>query len=406
LEPAGHGRWFLVANLPPVDVAGKRTYPRLTKTIMARLKREADAALADWLDELGQHDCADPDRVTVGEVLRRWLAEDAQRTVRPKTYERYAQLVDAHIAPALGDRRAAELTAADLSAFYADKQASGRLDGRKAGLSAQTCLHMHRVLHRAFQWAVDCDLMDRNPAARVRKPPSPARPRRVTWSDEQISEAIEVSRGTMVHIPAVLAGWAGMRRGEICGLTWDDVLWDAGAVVVRTSVEQTREGLHDLPTKTRAGDRVVLLPEQAIAELREHATMHDELRAAYGAWWNSLNRVVCRPDGSPMPPNAISNRWSEWVRRKKLEPAIRFHDLRHSHATTLYHAGARTRSVSDRLGHSTPAITRDLYIHGTDESDLALVRALEERIKVAQLSQMIRRTASEPVVPESGNTCK
>lgn len=405
LEPAGHDRWFLVANLPPVERDGKRTYPRLTKTVTAHLKRDANAALATWLDELGQHACTDPDRVTVGEVLRRWLAEDAQRTVRPKTYERYEQLVDYHIKPVLGHRLAVEITPADLSAFYADKQANGRLDGA-GGLSAQTCLHMHRVLHRAFQWAVDGDLMDKNPAARVRKPPSPARPRRVTWSDEQIAEAIEASRGTMVHVPAVLAGWAGMRRGEICGLNWDDVLWDAGAVVVRTSVEQTKAGLHDLPTKTRAGDRIVLLPEQAVAELREQATMQDELRAAHGASWNALKRVVCKADGRPMPPNTLSDRWTEWLKRRRLEPKIRFHDLRHSHATTLYHAGARTRSVSDRLGHSTPAITRDLYVHATDESDLALVRALEERIKVAQLSQMIRRTSSDPLVPESEKTCK
>jgi len=326
--------------------------------------------------------------------------------VRPKTYERYKQLVDDHIKPALGDRRAAEITPADLSAFYADKQASGRLDKRDGGLSAQTCLHMHRVLHRAFQWAVYGDLMDRNPAARVRKPPSPRRPKRETWNDTQIAEAIDLSRGTMVHIPAVLAGWGGLRRGEICGLTWDDVLWDANTVVVSTSVEQTKDGLHDLPTKTRSGDRVVILPRQAIDELREQATKHDEMRLAHGPRWNARDRIVCRSDGSPMPPNAVSNRWSEWVARKKLEPQIRFHDLRHSHATALYHAGARTRTVTDRLGHSTPAITQDLYLHSTEATDLVAVTALEERIEVAQLSQMIRRSPSEPVTAQSGNTCK
>lgn len=405
-EDLGRGAWRLVANLPPVSVEGKRRYPRTTKVVSAKGIRAADKALADWLAELEAHDCTDPDRLTVGEVLRRWLAEDAKRTVRPKTYERYEQLVDKHLKPSLGPMHAAELTPADLSAFYAAKQEGGRLDGRDGGLSAQTCLHMHRVLHRAFQWAVYGDLMARNPAARVRKPPSPSGPRRRTWTDEQIAHAIELARPTMLFVPTVLAGWGGLRRGEICGLVWDDVLWDANAVVVRTSVEQTKDGLHDLPTKTRAGERVVGLPSQAIDILRDHCTRQDEMKLAKGRRWNALGRVICRADGSPMPPNALSNRWSEWVVRKKLEPRISFHDLRHSHATILYHAGVRTTTVSERLGHSTPAITRAIYLHGTEATDLAAVTILEERIKVAQISHSLSTLTFDPSEQVEENSCK
>ena len=339
-EDLGRGTWRLVANLPPVVVNGKRRYPRTTKVVKAKGIRAADKALADWLAELEAHDCTDPDRLTVGEVLRRWLAEDAKRTVRPKTYERYAQLVDKHLKPWFGAMRAAELTPADLSAFYADKQEGGRLDGRDGGLSAQTCLHMHRVLHRAFQWAVYGDLMARNPAARVRKPPSPSGPRRRTWTDEQIADAIELARPTMLYVPTVLAGWGGLRRGEICGLVWDDVLWDANAVVVRTSVEQTKDGLHDLPTKTRAGERVVVLPSQAIDVLREHCTRQDEMQ--HGA----------RPALECSRPRDLPRRRVADAPERALEPLVRVGRAQEARAA---HLASTTCATATRPSSTTPA---------------------------------------------------
>lgn len=399
LEVVKGKRYKLIANLrPQVDADGQRRYPRTTATVYASGRRDADAKLRDWLLELEQHDCTDPSRLTVGEVLRRWLERDAKPHTRPKTYERYAEHVD-KLTLRLDDVIVVEFTPSTWSDFYVWAKTEGRKD-ECGGLSEQTCQHLFRALHRAFSWAFEERLMGENPLARIpkRSRPSPVRQRKATWDDGQILRAIDLAYAdgnpVMVYVPAALAGWGGLRRSEICGLEWPDVLWELQSIVVERSIEQTKGGvLHECDPKSITSRRPILVPSDVIDVLREHRVRQDAMRLAHGPAWNARDRVVCRGDGAPMKPDAISNRWSEWAKRKKLEPYISFHYLRHSYATGLYHAGARTKTVQERLGHSTPAITEELYIHGTDAVDQALLEIQERRIagaRAARISHPIR----------------
>lgn len=101
--------------------------------------------------------------MTVSEFLDRWLADYAKPKVSLKTYERYQEMIDGHVRPAFGARLLPKLAPLHIQSFYSHALDSGRKDGR-GGLSAQSVVHFHRVLHKALAQAVKWQLLARNPA--------------------------------------------------------------------------------------------------------------------------------------------------------------------------------------------------------------------------------------------------
>jgi integrase len=390
LEPAGRDRWFLVANLPAVERDGKRTYPRLTRTVTAKRKKDAATILSDWLDEIAAHASTDPNRLTVAEMCRRWLAAI---DVRPKTRQFYADNVRLHIEPTLGRMRAAEVRPSHLEALYAAK--------RDAGLAETSQRHVHATVRAAYSWAVREDLQDRNPAERIKSPPRQARREVKVWTQDDVVRAIAEADGLQVLVPLMLGAWAGLRAGEMCGLRWDAVDLEHGIIKVVRALEQTRDGLFEVPPKSAAGVRWIPLPARATGILRDEKRAQDAHRLEVGAWWNPDGNVLVRGSGQPMKPNDLSSSWRRFCKRHGL-PVVRLHDLRHSYATELFEQGGERmlKIVQERLGHAHPSTTASIYLHvtpradraTTDELNESIERSLERRAaKIAENSQTIRR---------------
>jgi integrase len=159
--------------------------------------------------------------------------------------------------------------------------------------------------------------------------------------------------------PAIwLAAMTGKRRGEVLGLRWSDIDFDASTLSIRRSVSCTGYQVHTTPTKTRTSRRAIDLDPRTVAVLRDwrHHQL-DELRsvAADGT-------VFTRPDGQPVHPHALSQTVDR-LQRAAGVPTIRLHDLRHTHATLMLKHGVPLKVVSERLGHSTPAFTMAVYQH-------------------------------------------
>ena len=132
-------------------------------------KKEAQAKLARLVNEINTGDYVEPSKLPFREYLERWLRDYAQQSVAPKTLERYRQIVDKNIKPALGGYPLSKLKPLHIQSFYTEAITKGRKDG-KGGLSAQTVLHFHRLLHRALGQAVKWQLLARNPADAVEAP--------------------------------------------------------------------------------------------------------------------------------------------------------------------------------------------------------------------------------------------
>ncbi len=378
LRDLGGDRWELIANLRrrPGEARGRRA----TKRIEAKGIKRARTALTDWLKELSQHDCTDPDRITLGEVLRRWLEQEAAHNARPKTLERYRELVERHILPELGAWLVAELKPVDLSAFYQRKQQSGRLDG-KGGLSPQTAHHLHAVIRAGLTWAEDEDLVDANAARRVKHPPRAEHRGRAVWTSSQIAVAIDEASHCQVRVPAALAGWCGLRRGEVCALRWIDVDLPKRIISVRQSVEQVGRDLYWGPPKSAKSRRFVPIPARVIAMLEEQKRAQDEMCLAFGGKWNERGLVCCRPDGKPTMPANLTTAWRGFVRQHGLMPVLEFHGLRRSYLSGLHDRGAPDRLVTDWAGHENVATTHEHYTVTFAEAEKQALRRLEEAIE-------------------------
>src|SRR5262249_43575926 len=132
-------------------------------------RRDAERERTRLVESINSGSYIEPSKLTVGSFLQHWLENYARPSVAAKTCERYAQLVAGHLIPNLGHIPLAKLQPLHIQGFYATKLATGRKDGT-GGLSAQTVVHLHRVLRAALGQAVRWQLLSRNPADAVEPP--------------------------------------------------------------------------------------------------------------------------------------------------------------------------------------------------------------------------------------------
>jgi integrase len=170
----------------------------------------------------------------------------------------------------------------------------------------------------------------------------------------------------------------GLRRSELVGLQWADIDLDAALLRVRRRIVAVDGELDTGDPKTERSRRTLDLDPATVAALRAHRTRQLEVRMLVGPGWHERDLVFCAPEGNPWKPDTISQAFDRAVKRHQLT-RIRFHDLRHTHATHLLAAGVNPKIVSDRLGHASVAFTLDTYGHvlpGQPAAAVAAVAAL------------------------------
>ncbi|BAQ15606.1 tyrosine-type recombinase/integrase [Methyloceanibacter caenitepidi] len=383
IRKRGGSSWAIVLDLGR-DAAGKR---RQKWHSIKGTRRDAQRELARLLNELNIGAYVEPARMTVSEFFDRWLADYAKPKVSAKTFERYREMIDGHIRPALGTYMLPKLAPLHIQSFYSHALARGRKDG-KGGLSAQSVVHFHRVLHKALAQAVKWQLLARNPVDAV-EPPRAERKEMRALDEEETAKLLGLLDGNRLYAPVFLAVTTGLRRGEILGLRWSDMDLEAGTLTVVQSLEQTKDGLKFKAPKTHRSRRSIALPAMTVEVLRAHRAAQAEERLALGPAYEENGLVCPRPGGGSWAPDAFSTAFAAFVRRSGMKP-FRFHDLRHSHATHLLRAGVHPKVVSERLGHSSVGITLDTYSHvlpGMQQEavklvDFALATAIAQHGKV------------------------
>jgi integrase len=194
----------------------------------------------------------------------------------------------------------------------------------------------------------------------------------IPLSTDQSARLLAAIKHTRIYWPVLLALSTGMRRGEIFALRWKNVELEHGTLRVMESVEQTKDGIRFKAPKTER-TRVVTLPAFAINELHRLKCEQAEQLLGLGIRQSGDTLVCARADGLPLQPQSLTHHFARLISRIPDLPRVRFHDLRHSHATQLLHAGVHPKVTQERLGHSTITITLDLYSHVTEtmQSDAA-----------------------------------
>lgn len=320
-------------------------------------------------------DAATPS-TTVTNQLESWLA--GKRSLKASVRRSYRQHLDAYWIPLIGevglDRLRPEHIASVLDRieeWNAEIQAASEEDRapslpgdvrrrpKVVGVATQ-----HRILatlRAALNTAVRQRLIDWNPCLAVELPPERRDPARV-WSPDQVTAFFRAAEDHRMGLLFRVVLLRGLRRGEVCGLRWEDLDLDARRARIAQEVLQLGGRIVVDTPKTRAGERFVSLDADTVDLLKAHRTAQKRERLAWGEAYRDHGLVFCREDGSPMPPDRVTQHFKRIARDAGL-PVIRLHEARHTAASLALEAGLDTKLVSDQLGHSTTRITSDLYQH-------------------------------------------
>jgi len=320
-------------------------------------RSEADA-LAERLER--EHAGAPPKiggAITLGQFLRETWLPQKRRQVRATTAYRYAWFVDRYIIPAIGDVPLRRLRVDHLDSLCVRLAATGGRHG--AGVAPKTVLEVHMIIRAALDDAHERELVDRNVACAAHVRLSRAsRSTAQAWNAPELAAFLAAARAQRLYPALHLTAHTGMRRGEVVGLKWSDL----DCITKRLSIQRTLQCVGGRPVefgvKTRTSRRSIDLDAGTIGELqRWRQRLQNEELPAGGSDW-----MFCHSAGRFLNPESLSQLFDRVVRRTPV-PRIRFHDVRHTHASLLIAAGTPVKVVSERLGHAHPGFTMNTYQH-------------------------------------------
>ncbi len=190
---------------------------------------------------------------------------------------------------------------------------------------------------------------------------------------------LEAATSTRIYYPLLVAVATGLRRGELLGLRWADVDVATGTLKIRQSLQRAGgELVFKAPKSSK--ERVVKVPATLCEALRKHHAEQAAAKLERGPKYLDEDLVFPATDGSRWNPNAFTGQWDRFKRKHKFE--CRWHDLRHTQATWLLTLGVHPKVVQERLGHSTIAITMDLYSHVTPHLQDEAAGKLDETLQM------------------------
>ena len=318
-----------------------------------KTRKEVQEQLKVALHEQQQGTLVTAPQQTVGQFLTQWL-EGYKPIVRIRTYERYEEIVRLHLVPVLGHIQLQKLAPQHVRALYAQKL--------KEGLSPTSVNTIHAMLHKALDDAIRWNLLVRNVCDAV-SPPRRERYEICPLTLEQAQQFLTAARGHSLEALFVLALSTGMRRGELLGLKWQDINFQARMLQVRRIFTRALGNRYiEAEPKTEKSRRSIILPPLAIEILTQHRVRQLEAKLNAGEFWQDQDLVFCTSIGTPLNPSKVVDRFKTLLKRAKL-PTMRFHDLRHSAATILLSMGIHPKVVQELLGHNQISMTMDIYSH-------------------------------------------
>jgi len=324
-----------------------------------RTKGDAQAFLTATLGGIASGTYLEPidRRITVAAYLvDHWLPTLDRR---PGTLEGYRIAVQSWIVPLIGSERLLGLTPRHVEGMVSTLRERGGKRGQP--LSPRSVQVAYTVLRAALESAVRRGYCQRNVAALVERPRSQSRSM-TCWDAQQSAAFLRAAEGDRLYACWVIFLARGLRRGEVAGLKWANVDLDGGVLrIVATRISIGGRAVTSDP-KTAAGRRSVPLDRGLVAVLRAHRRAQLEERLSWGEGWQDSGFAFTAESGAPVHPEHLSNRWESLVRRAGL-PRLHLHEARHTAATLMLSDGTPVKVASELLGHSSPSITTNVYVH-------------------------------------------
>ena len=332
--------------------------------VLAPTQKALLAKLHQNIETFRDVELTENSRMTLAQWLDRWMEDYAADTLRPNTLRSYEQYIRCYIKPYLGDKVVSRVTAQDIQKLYTKLKKEGRIHEHPEHgheLSDTMVRRVHAMLHRCLRDAEAAHVIPRNPATGAVLPKASAKPRQIL-AREQMQTFLAAVDGNEVWRDFFYTELTtGLRRGEICGLMWQDFDERAGTLKIVRSVNAPKAGMLEIgETKTDRGRRTIRLPPSTVQRLKERK------KHAVSQW---IFPEPLAPE-KPVRPSAAYY-WMKRILREAGLPQIRFHDLRHTFATHALASGVDAKTLSGILGHTNASFTLDTYTHVTPDMQKA-----------------------------------
>jgi integrase len=345
-------------------------------------KREAESAVNEAVLNAERGIDLAPSRVTVGELLDRYLADRESLGRGAKTMDEYRRFNALYIEPRLGSFAVAKLRPGHVSEWIATLLKEGGLvlkDAEKGRvLSPKTVRHAFALLSGALSWGTRVQLVARNVCELVSAPsvrPSEAK----ALSSDEITRLLFVSRRSRWGGFVTLALTLGARRGELCGLNWEHVDLEVGRLTIRQSICQIKGSVTVKGTKS-GRSRVLPLSRMAIEALNAQKALQAEDRMRVGGLYRDEGALFTDELGHRLTPRAATNAFARLAVKAGIS-TTRLHDTRHTAATAMLSNGVDPTTAAAILGHSSPTVTLQIYSHLVPGAQRGALDRLGEHIE-------------------------
>lgn len=305
-----------------------------------------------------------------GELLGAWMENKQAFVLKRRTYLRYEEIIRTQIVPCLGKFDTGELTAPILQSFQRQKLTDGNILTGKP-LASNTVKNMMSIVRNAIDYGRElgvpvCDTKQVLPLKFEEKPITAFR------KDEQkrIEKTVLESKKPN-HFGVVLCLYTGLRLGELLALTWDDIDLHTGVLTVnKTSCVLKDDGAYKIHVdrpKTESSVRVIPIPKPILAELK---AMRKKSRAEY---------VISTCHGGRVSNRSYQTTYAKILTRARVDYK-NFHVLRHTFATRALECGTDIKTLSELMGHKSPAITMNRYVHSLMETKRKAMNSLAKTL--------------------------
>ena len=371
----------------------------------AKQRKEAEKALAHLIADIdeGKRKPTSHKTYTVATFAEYWMQQHVEPNLSAVTCKTYRHFLDARIIPMLGDVPLKKLTPTKLTEWINEVRSSPRRstslppDQRKRPttpsedsrhtkaktaddpLSPRTVRHYYDTMEAMLDKAVQWDILPSNPMEKVDRPI--VKKVHVHYLTEE--RAVELLRclkdePNMCYRTAVLlALLCGLRLGEVGALRLSDIDWEHGTIDISRALKYTpATGNFEGSPKSDAGERLIALPDGMMEVLRSAKQYQEETAKAIGDNWVGEGWIVHAWNGAQLHHDTPSKWFRKFADAHGFE-GVRFHDLRHTHATMLLANNIDAVAVATRLGHADASTTLRVYAH-------ALRRRDEDAAKAAQ----------------------
>lgn len=333
-------------------------------------QKEAKEALARLQTSVASGTYVSRSAVSVEQACAEWLS--GRHGIRATTRAAYEHAL-APLRHRHGDLAVQALTKEHLDQLVSDL-AEGKCPGQRKGWTANSINPMLNIVSAVLSDLVEQGRLTRDVAALVRRVKRPKNQLN-TFTEEQVRTLLAYVQGDRLGHVWHLA-LSGLRRGELCGLRWDDVDLKAGTLTIAHNRVSVNGKAMESSPKTEQSERTLPLTPALKSALRKAKAIQKAERLKLGPDYGSGEFVVCDEAGRPYHPDSVSDFWRALCKRAAV-PAIRLHDARHTCGTLMHMQGQPIAVISQWLGHSDPAFTLRTYVHPQKDALKGAAAALQ-----------------------------